>query len=218
MNEHPILFSVEMVQAILDGRKTQTRRVVKFNNIVWKHDTGQVQTHYEYKACYPLPAGGFVFWSDPVGQAFSDCAYKGETGGYRCPYGEPGDRLWVRETWQKHNGYIYAADFTRDELKQSIIKWRPSIFMPRDASRITLEIVNVRVERLQDISEQDALYEGVTRHMRTEFGYSVEESQETFNFTQARSTFKLLWNSINSARGFGWDVNPWVWVVEFRLL
>lgn len=241
MSDHPILFSTEMVKAILAGRKTQTRRVVKFGKSFFRGVTGQVQTHYEYKACYPLPSGGFVFWSDQVGQAFSDCAYKGETGGYRCPYGEPGDRLWVRETWRAAeldsglDGVRYAADnhfrpientpeaadawgnahFNKHGKPYKPLAWRPSIFMPRWASRITLEVVSIRVERLQDISEQDAQAEGA-QHITPSAILSVPMPWERRYEPGYRLGFEKLWNSINEGRGFGWDVNPWVWVVEFK--
>jgi hypothetical protein len=230
VKERPILFSGVMVQAILAGRKTQTRRVVKFGKTIFKGVTGQVQSHYEYKACYPMPAGGFVFWSDPVGKAFSDRAYKGETGGYRCPYGEPGDRLWVRETWRAEelddsglDGVLYAADnqflpientpeaadawgkahFNKHGNPYGSLAWRPSIFMPRWASRIMLEILNVRIERVQDISESDAIAEGAL----------IAYPQMQHN---PQAAFATLWDEINFSRGFGIEVNPWVWVVNLR--
>jgi hypothetical protein len=102
------------------------------------------------------------------------------------------------------------------ERGKSPLPWRPAIFIPRWASRITLEMVNVRVERLQEITEEDALSEGVNKHLAAELGISVSPSEEEFNFTQARSTFCHLWNSINAKSGFGWYVNPWVWVIEFK--
>lgn len=157
----------------------------------------------------------------------------------KCPYGAVGDRLWVKETHcfvadellGVMPGIVYAADNKRefhalDSLpdgitvynydKPEIWHWRPSIFTHRWASRITLEIISVRCERLQDITEKDAIAEGVTRHMRTGFGYSAAESEEEFNFTQAKSTYKLLWESNNGAGS--WDANPFVWRIEFKLL
>lgn len=190
MNEHPILFSTPMVQAILEGRKTQTRRVVKGN-----------------------PEGKVPFTDE-----------------FPCPYGHPGDRLWVRETWQKiyerqsdkqrfteppsaHNLHLYKtwieyAATPRDE--QDPPRWRPSIFMPRSASRITLEIVNVRLERVQQISMKDCLKEGV--------GELLEHGKYFKLGSYLVGTFAHLWDSINSKRGYGWDTNPWVWVVEFKPL
>jgi len=97
-------------------------------------------------------------------------------------------------------------------------KITPSIFMPRWASRITLEVTAVRVERLQEITDSDAVEEGVTRHLRSTLGWSFEESEETFNIAQARDTFRLLWDHLNAKRGYGWEKNPWVWVIEFKRL
>ena len=128
-----------------------------------------------------------------------------------CPYGVPGDRLWVRETFYSngmckntmscHYRATYNGLFTPDTVPW---KWTPSIFMPRWASRITLEITGVRVERVQDISEEDARAEGIPDEYRA--GHRI----------YYRPRFKTLWDSINAKRGFGWDSNPWVWVVEFK--
>ena len=166
MTERPILFNGPMVRAILDGRKTMTRRIVK--------------------------AGTRDDWN-------------------ACPYGVIGDRLWVRETWRCFGGreyeyqqhqpsIIYRAD---DGPTHNEGGWRPSIFMPRWASRITLEITGVRVERLQDISEADAEAEGCTGDHRAD------------RDSDAAQEFRSLWNQINGKRA-SWDSNPWVWVVEFR--
>ena len=145
MKERPIIFSGSMVRAILDGRKTQTRRAVKVEK-------------------------GFAITNPEPPPHF-----------YPCPYGQPGDRLWVRETW------------------------KPSIHMPRWDSRLTLEIVSVRVERLQDISKEDAESEGVA------IIESVDHGKQS-----ARGQFAIVWESIN---GHGsWALNPWVWVIEFKKL
>ena len=144
-----------------------------------------------------------------------------------CPYGIPGDRLWVRETWQpcatdtggaieyKAGGTrtIYSDDCSLDDWLTATANyynkgWRPSIYMPRWASRITLEVTGVRVERVCEITESDALAEGVAEDVG--LGYCDPETPS------ARMMFKDLWNSLNSPRGFGWDVNPWCWVVEFK--
>lgn len=180
MKERPILFRGEMVRAILSGIKTQTRRVLK-----------------------PQPSFvnqcGIPFYPDGKGPV-----------DYRdCPYGQPGDRLWVRETWMKPEGGAldYRAKWTpRDERKMPVHeKWRPSIFMPRWASRITLGITDVRVERLQMITDSDSLAEGA--------GHLYDAEVEC-----PRAGFARLWDSINAKRGCGWNTNPWVWVVKFEVL
>lgn len=186
--ERPILFSGPMVRALLEGRKTQTRRIVK------RTDSGRVKA-----------IGSARNWhlDDPLAVL-------------ACPYGQPGDRLWVRETFRlfdsheecscydacrcagAHGKPIYRADHSDDS------KWTPSIFMRREYSRITLEIGSVRVERLQDISEEDAKAEGI--------------SEEWLKTAKGREglvpVFKELWESINGPGS--WDANPRVWVVEFK--
>lgn len=183
MKERPILFSGAMVRAILEGKKTQTRRVCKF----------------------ALPPG-----------RFADSAVMRMFGG--CPYGQAGDRLWVRETWASmaennmchvaDDEYVYRA--TSPEFGETFEgwRWRPSIHMPRAVSRITLEITGVRAERVQEISEEDAQAEGCAgvAYSGPDGGDGVLPSWE----------YRQLWDSINGKRGFGWDVNPWVWVIEFR--
>jgi len=201
MKERPILFSGDMVRAILDGRKTQTRRICKDQ---------------------PHEGSGMVWWPDGKG---TDTGTGGGAPGIyldRCPFGQPGDLLWVREngwerpertahmmregadTWQP---YYYDADgYDNDSDKAQLNEWgfkrRPSIHMPRWASRITLEITSVRVERLQDISESDANKEGCNEPSRDQ------------EWTQCRRWFMNLWESINGPGS--WDVNPWVWVIEFK--
>lgn len=191
MKERPILFSAPMVRAILDGRKTQTRRVANPR----KHPSlldGSWSDNYVLDAC------NFEWLMRD------------------CPYGQPGDRLWVRETFQPiypqdplYNGgkpicYDYAATYRHgDRLGDSIgekRKWKPSIHMPRLASRITLEVTGVRVERLNDISGSDAVAEGV-RSRLPDNGIAVAE-------------YRDLWQSINGAGS--WNANPWVWVIEFE--
>jgi hypothetical protein len=179
----------------------------------------QAIEHQAMKVAYPMLMGGWVFWDSDVGQEFSDKVYKNDPDGIRCPYGKPGDRLWVRETF----GYITLAEneaftmrrpdgcpvrvyYKAEAIREGwtdMVPWTPSIFMPRWASRIMLEIISVRVERLQDISEADAFAEGISGG--DWLGDPVGE-------------YKKLWNSINEKRGFGWDKNPWVWVIEFKKL
>lgn len=178
MKERPILFSGAMVRALLDGTKTQTRRMVK-----------------------PQPrilAGELLCWKD---DALTD-----DQMAELCPYGQPGDRLWVREAWMDLRGVdgavgpcMYRATFGNAPDGG---KWRPSIHMPRWASRITLEVTGMRVERLQDISEADARAEGVSRAQCPDW--------------HATTDFRAIWESINGPGS--WDANPWVWVVEFKRL
>ena len=220
MKERPILFSGPMIRAILAGTKTQTRLIVKIPAWVDRIDD---EPHCSLEA---------------RGNSFALTEWNGDdakTHEFPCPYGQPGDRLWVREAWAPTNSehprvrISYQADMTSyglnggraDELlfpepiydgsKVGVPKrWKPSIHMPRWASRITLEIVSVRVERLQSISEADAKAEGVVT-CGVCYGKKILPSTAT-----ARERFTALWNSLNAARGHGWEQNEFVWVVEFR--
>jgi hypothetical protein len=186
MNERPILFSSPMVRALLDGSKTQTRRIMK-----------------------PQPS---------LGQDFG--------GRVLCPYGQPGDRLWVREAFSgpRHQEHHPPRDWhSTDEIHYwadgcpSCNDWtkpRPGMFMPRWASRITLEITGVRVERLVDISEDDARAEGITDGGCLNCGESETNCGCLNPQPDARDSFIHLWESINGPGS--WAANPWVWVVEFR--
>ena len=200
MKERPILFSGEMVRAILDGRKTMTRRVA---------------TKIKAPKAWTMPNGIDSFWNvNPCWR---------ETPGELCPYGKPGDRLWVREAFavglSNQEGIAYRAtskwydfeDGTPESFKE--IKWKPSIFMPRRYSRITLEITNIHVERLQYISEEDAKREGVESNFDEGVVYYGPLNK---GHADARIAFSWLWDSINAKRGYSWESNPWVWVVEFK--
>lgn len=168
MKARPILFQSDMVRAILDGRKTQTRRVVK-----------------------------------PQPQGFD--AHKMDWG---CPYGQPGDLLWVRETvWIESDGTpVYRADGEfLDGWTQRGLRWRPSIHMPRWASRLTLRVTGVRVQRLQEISCADAACEGMGFHGCM----GIPGDKEWL-----RMHFQQLWEDINGVES--WGANPWVWVIEFE--
>lgn len=185
MNEKPILFSGPMVRAILDGRKTMTRRVVK------------------------LPPDAVSVTVDPGGTIFGPGPYikAGNPDGYdypriHCPY-DPGDRLWVRETWCCYTPMLRNPRYKADGHNDAGWTWKPSIHMPRWASRITLEVTDVRVERVQEITDDDAKAEGCPT-----VGW--------YDGPRPKLWFSHLWDSINAARGYGWDVNPWVWVVSFR--
>lgn len=205
MKEHPIIFNMPMIQAILKGRKTQTRRVIK-------------------------PQPGYPYWCG-IGHGWDD----GHGYEIKCPY-EPGDILWVRETWADIHGtledkegrtikYIYKADDTGLSDPHSYsswgIKWCPSIYMPREAARVFLKVTNIRVERLQDISEQDAISEGVLTISNTpEYQKALEEAIKNNSKPPLGEVptqrFRRLWDSINEKRGYGWDTNPYVWVVKFE--
>jgi hypothetical protein len=208
MKERPILFSAPMVRALLDGSKTQTRRAFSTRMI----DLMYVAAH----------AGEVSYFVDNDELAPNDHSYVADF----CPYGQPGDRLWVRETWAdlaelSDGNYARQAIYRADDIElygdedepvnvtAPDMRWRPSIFMPRWASRILLEIVSVRVERLQDISEADARAEGVTIEDRHMAGYCAGEF-----LPPAIRAYRDLWDQINGAGS--WDANPWVWVVEFK--
>lgn len=193
MSDRPILFSAPMVRRLLDGSKTQTRRVVN------------PQPSAGFWVPYRCPDWRWNWVVDKTGMGSGDP--------FRCPYGVPGDRLWVRETWaprtlgqlpeiDRHAKPRYRA--TEDLRPEWGNAWKPSIHMPRWASRITLEVTGVRVERLQEIDEAGAVAEGMAP--RTVSAFRVE----------ARADFCALWNTINGPDS--WDANPWVWVVEFRRL
>lgn len=207
MKERPILFSPPMVRAILAGQKTQTRRAVKPVG----NDEGFVLVQRDDGSWWP--------WRSDDGESSSHTVkrdggeYRDETP-HRCPYGKTGDRLWVKETWSTH---AFLDDTRPSEITtRSLHYWadgdiktgkkRPSIFMPRWASRILLEIVSVRVERLQDISEPDCIAEGAPGGHRAIPGYA-------YNATPLEH-YKHIWTSINGQAS--WDANPWVWVVEFK--
>lgn len=202
MKERPVLFSAPMVRAILDGRKTQTRRVINpqpyidgMGNFCWN---------------------GRNFGQDSNGpciQAIASPIPSSKTKRVCCPYGKPGDRLWVRETFN-HDGekYIYAADLNELGVQKWAAQWKPSIHMPRNASRILLEITGVRVERLQDISECDAKAEG--SYVCDYFGRRLLD--QSSNQGCYKWGYRSIWESLNGSGS--WDLNPFVWVIEFKLL
>ena len=198
MKEHPIIFSGPMVRAILDGRKTQTRRVIKPQpEIVDKEPRYRKNT--------------WALWSDKIPK------YKGGLI-VSCPYGKPGDLLYVKETWRpiaSSEQLLYRADIYNVMAWDEFGKWRPSIHMPRKASRITLEITDVRVASLNDMIEEDARSEGIVDGGCLNCG---EHEPCGCNDPQpnARDAFIYLWNSINEKRGYGWIMNPWVWVISFK--
>ena len=178
--ERPILFSGAMVRAILEGRKSQTRRIIKPTQ---PRDDGR------------WPAG-----RDPVPD---------------CPYGVPGDRLWVRETFRTLalGDIKYRAD---EDAATDGFRWKPSIYMPRSACRLVLEVTAVRVERLQAISVKDILAEGaVARPHDDQFGHNPVSAFDGMCYLDLQSLWAAGWDSINAKRA-PWASNPWVWVITFR--
>lgn len=212
MKERPILFSGEMVRAILDGRKTQTRRVIKGPA---DHHWDGVMPDYQQRADLKRTGNGLAV---RFSHRLTKRPQLREDGveWHSCPY--DADQLWVRETWHRcphHDEVIYKAD--SDELSKKCRAhrgWRPSIHMPRNASRVTLGVTGIRVERVQDISEEDAMAEGVNGGC-TECG-ELQPCGCKNPSPDHRDSFIWLWDHINAKRGYGWDMNPWVWVVEFR--
>lgn len=192
MSDRPILFSGPMVRAILSGAKSQTRRVVKKQP--WASCC--IEDGMEGEPPFVYSALGGDGPGHDVHETRTPC---------RCPYGKPGDLLWVRETWAPlTKGYAYRADPIWNAPPAD--RWHPSIHMPRVASRITLEIIGVRVERLQDISVADAIAEGVVECNQNLRG--LEPCMEW------RYAYEDLWGQINGQGS--WDANPWVWVVSFN--
>ena len=234
MKEHGLVLTDDSVRAVLRSvePKTQTRRVVKLphNNSlgVWEATTIGGLNGGRTAAGETIPEQGAI-WHTRTG----DCLMS--------PYGGPGDRLWVREAWchlsdvrtadpggeALQRRAFYRADYPGNTLMHDAdpskkIKWRSSRFMPRWASRITLEIVSVRAERVQDISYADALSEGMNDYAAaiTEglnaIGETPEQTARRLEWPQRQ--YRSLWDELNAARGHGWDANPWVWVIEFRRL
>lgn len=218
MKERPIIFSAPMVRALLAGSKTQTRRIVK-----------------------PQPKDCAHLWHDGNSLGAEPFIFAGrniDPEEVCCPYGKPGDRLWVRETWGVADLWVYSVEtnpprtiaYRADHSAHDFdigedvdtgawgwerMKCRPSIFMPRWASRITLDVTGVRLERLQDISEADAVAEGTPcyvcgQHMD---GRS-EDDCHCFHRRADGTDYRMLWESINGAGS--WDANPWVWCLEYQ--
>lgn len=227
MQERPIIFSGPMVRAILDGKKTQMRRVVKWRPREEGLNLGFSGLELDFYMRDEFTSGWVLCSRDGSG------CWNDRTWPAHCPYGEFGNRLWVRETWalEEPSGIdyplriMYRADKVRRKIDPDSVQWeqiaaknekggwRPSIHMPRWASRITLEITAVRVERLHDITERDAIDEGVEPFENEDYDEEDPGEDEEYSYV---SGFAELWNTTNQKRGYGWDTNPWVWVVSFR--
>lgn len=237
MKERPILFSGPMVRAILEGRKTQTRRVAPVTDLKIK-DHGDGMLTWSVHFSKP-PRGVF---SSHSGGKFSEAQARSIIASQFCPYGAPGDRLWVRETWMDLRGtgiegvipgrerWAYGemspAGSASDEARRDFgLKWRPSIFMPREASRLLLEITEVRVQRLQEITAEDAVAEGAQRFtgrvpsFTGGTGPSWSMGAPTSHgecLGSARFAFANFWNRTVRVAELDWDSNPWVWAITFR--
>jgi hypothetical protein len=217
VKERPVIFSGPMVKAIIEGRKSQTRRVVKPQPL-------------SHERVFKFWDSYFVSDIDDPRTSNTRNDKTGSFGLFGCPYGMPGDRLWCRETFSyipkaKNEWHdkvspdgcpvemLYRAEYPDADDMQFPMNWTPSIFMPRWASRITLEVVSVRVERLQGISEADAIAEGV---------YTNEQALQKLGLpadTKLQGTcvdkYRIVWESLNGKK-YPWASNPWVWVVEFK--
>ena len=222
VKERPILFSSAMVRALLDGSKTQTRRIIK------PQPTQPRQAGYILHATDKSREGGFQ-WSD------ADCKNLSEP--VHCPYGQPGERLWVRETCRAEeekglDGVRYVADNifrpienTREAADAWVDLYHygkrrgatvPPIHTPRWTSRLLLEIIAVRVERLQGISETDAKAEGIESRDGEGFYWRDYELKNGWHANHPVMSYETLWRAINGPNS--WAANPWVWVVEFKVI
>lgn len=196
----PILFNTKMVRAILDGRKDATRRIVKGfipDDAVWGYTAF---TPKGYISCRGTFADGY-------GEKF-----------FKLPC-ESGDILYVRETWKKApNGYYYYEDWQRNDIAD-VTKWKPSIHMPKEAARIWLKVTDVRVERLQEITDEQAKREGI-QYDECPTGFTWKQETDMHNcYTTPIGAMQALWNSTirkSDIDRYGWDANPWVWAIEFE--
>jgi hypothetical protein len=219
--EHPILFSTPMVQAILEGRKTMTRRIINEAPIDFEYD-GYGCRVKDSSVLEKLPI---------IEQRFIKAGEK--TKWVKCKYGERGDLLWVRESFSKIDHPEFKIRFKADHLNPKSVKWSPSIHMPKSAARIWLQITNIKVERLQNISEKDTINEGIripVNEGKPVFILGNDNSALSFlpdgcfanntpPLTQMQYLFAFfaeLWCKINGRES--WDANPWVWVVEFKVI
>lgn len=203
----PIIFSTEMVKAILDGRKTQTRRVINPQPKEGARGSWYtiVKGHHYFITNEPFENQDGSILHPWDRRQFID----------RCSKYRPGDILWVRETWNGDwcDHYTYKADggsaVAAGYAKEP--RWYPSIHMPREAARIFLRVTGVRVERVQDISEKDAIADGCVGVT----GYDAY-GEPIYWIEEPGEQYANLWNTINEKRGYGWNTNPWVWVYEFE--
>lgn len=234
--ERPILFNTEMVKAILAGKKTMTRRAIK--------SIGNEMHYTQLLGDWALSGSPELKDDVLIWELQTDVDDSGwfET---KCPYGQVGDILWVRETWAIHDLMLkprklstsnqewfykkkfepemaphvkYLADYSKGAWPGA---WRPSIHMPRIAARLFLKITDIRVERLQDITETDAKSEGIRAFTKDGELYKYSHTDDfvwSEGVRTAKEAFQSLWDGIYSKNGLGWDINPWLWVVEFEVI
>ena len=212
MKNRGILFSAPMVRAILDGTKTQTRRVV---NVPRMEKIGPASSDTPEDFGFYAEGKRFSGWMVLARGIKSRGATNNDDASIPCPYGEPGDRLWGRETWGMHFGkLLYRADFGPQSYEYDAKGWKSSIHMPRALSRLLFDLQGVRCERVQGITEADAQTEGVECGLswsRVYPGTGAARIRESF-----REAFARLWNEINGKRGLGWAHNPWVWALSIQ--
>lgn len=196
----PILFNTEMVRAILDGRKSCTRRICKDAN---EYTVPDMDFYNADRRTYAV-------------HNFVDKEHTEQlsTAERTCPICT-GDILYVRETWKKApNGYYYYEDWQKDDIAD-VTKWKPSIHMPKEAARIWLKVTDVKIERLQDVTEDGAKAEGAIDNR----GFIHSPENEYDRIHTAREHFIRIWNSTikkSNLNRYGWDASPWVWVIEFE--
>lgn len=205
IKEKPILFSTDMICAILENRKTVTRRVIK---------PQPINDNFEY-----------YYNDNNLGWGIFDGKNH-----IKCPY-QVGQQLWCRETWAyDENKMLSLGDTIKDYIiyKADIIckdsenpfKWKPSIFIPKKYCRIWLEVTNVRVERLQDISDEDCINEGIDPETNKDYNkakhYQLDGSPIIQEWSPEKFAFMCLWNFINAKRGYSWVSNPWVYAIDFK--
>jgi len=235
MKERPILFSTLMVQALLAGNKTQTRRVIfPHTDYTFWAQPSFLGLETDPDSCFKIKRGDIV--SDKYGNEklftfkglhalFEGDQFTYDNAYIKSSYGQPRDVLWVRETWMPLTiGYVYRADNIINENFKGV-KWHPSIFMPKEACRIKLQINDIRVQELQNISEGDAVAEGIERDRDGWKSYEIihtgkhKGQKHPHSYVPNRSpitSYKELWESINGLDS--WSSNPWVWCITFKKL
>lgn len=213
MKEIPILFSTPMVEAILENHKIQTRRIVKTKQKGWDCQIMEFAKSETFSESFlEKSIASISLQKELVGfHAFFTDNESDHKIGIKCLYGQPGDLLWVREKWENEsnggkwiNFYAGNVEVKNNKAYERLTKWKPSIHMPKAAARIWLQVEEIRVERLQDITEEDAIAEG------------IEVFEKGTDWMEARFGFEILWDKINGLDA--WDKNPWVWVVKFKIL